>query len=170
MPDSGTITRFNNFQARAQWVVKGYEALQSLVTRDGLPTDTNEAFMDFADALGMNHVIPRLRIRAEDGASPTPADVDDLHAAELRIPILLRASDALRAKLSYGSKAEELRFLTDLTVAAVDEMIAEARLSTRVTPWTYLAITLSLSATAWLLGLLINSYSKSRRAPAVQVP
>jgi hypothetical protein len=169
MPDAKAITRFNNFQPRATWVVKAYEALQMQVTRDGLPIEANEAFMDFADALGMNHVIPRLRISAEEGREPTAVDIDDLHVAELRIPVLLRASDALRSRVSYGSKAEELRFLTDSSIFAIKQMINEASQSVRVTPWTYLAITVSLSLTAWLLTLLVTSNSK-RGSPAVQVP
>lgn len=162
------IVKFNNWSPRAQWVVKGYEALQVFVAKAGLPPEAYEAFSDFADALGMNRLIPRLRSRIEENTEPTRADIDDLHSAELRIPVLLRASDALRAKITYGSKSEELRYLTDMSVAAIQEIVGEASLGARATPWTYLAITMSLAMVTWLITMLATS--RSHKTAAVQVP
>lgn len=162
------IVKFNNWEPRAQWVVKGYEALQVFIAKAGLPPEAYEAFADFSDALGMNRLIPRIRARMEESAEPTREDIEDLHAAEIRIPVLLRASDALRAKISYGTKGEELRYITDSSVAAIQEIVGEAGLGARATPWTYLAITMSLAMVTWLLTVLATS--RSHGAAAVQVP
>jgi hypothetical protein len=162
--DDKAIIRTADWQARARWVTQGYQALQATLAKNAVPVEAQEAFSDLADSMGMNALVPRLVARLDSGAAPEAADADDLWRAEFRMPVLLRAADSLLGKVNYGTREQERKALTELATAAADDMVSEAKLSFRVGPWTFAAITVTLSLISWLLIYTFSQKSREKQA------
>ena len=159
---------YGQFKDRALAVVGAYNKLRASIARQDLPLDPQEAFFDLADAMELNSLVTRLDNAAARGGDPTDQDVEDLWRAEIRLPFLVRAADALRARTDYGTRSQERIFLANLVTRAAGEISGEAQRTERLSPWVYVAITMGISAITWLL-VALTKPKKGQEAPFIVV-